>query len=65
MPDELEGEIAKGFWYVGDPDASEVFRKDAGEEMWNDLSKRLGKGRAPHAPGEVEASGTSLAPACG
>jgi len=65
MPDELEAEIAKGFWYVGDPDASVVFRKDAGEEMWNDLSKRLGKGRAPRAPGEVDASGTSLAPARG
>jgi putative transcriptional regulator len=61
MPDELQAEIAKGFWYVGDPEASVVFRKDAGEEMWSDLSKRLGKGRAPHAPGEVEASGTSLA----
>jgi hypothetical protein len=47
---------------VGDPDASEVFRKDAGEEMWNDLSKRLGKGKAPRGPGESEASGTSLAP---
>lgn len=65
MPEELAAEIAKGFWYVGDADASVVFRKDAGEELWNDLSKRLGKGKAPHGPGESEASGTSLAPSPG
>jgi putative transcriptional regulator len=65
MPEELAAEIEKGYWYVGDPDASVVFRKDAGEELWRDLSKRLGKGKTPHGPGEVEASGTSIAPSRG
>ena len=65
MPEELAAEIEKGFWYVGDPDASVVFRKGAGEELWRDLSKRLGKGRTPRGPGEIEASGTSLAPSQG
>ena len=65
MPDELAAEIAKGFWYVGDPDASVVFRKGADEELWDDLSKRLGKGKTPRRPGEREASGTSLAPTRG
>lgn len=65
MPEELAAEIAKGFWYVGDADASVVFRKDAGEDLWNDLSERLGKGKAPHGLGESEAFGTSLAPSPG
>jgi putative transcriptional regulator len=55
MPEELAAEIEKGFWYVGEASAADVFRKDTGT-MWEDLSKRLGKGKAPRKPGEKEAA---------
>jgi putative transcriptional regulator len=40
---ELEAEVRRGFWYVDDADAAEVFRDDAGEAMWQEHSQRLGK----------------------
>lgn len=49
---ELEAEIAKGFWYVLEPQADLVFRKNAGD-LWRELVPRLGvepgnpAGRAP------------------
>jgi len=38
---ELDAEIAKGFWYVLDPQAELLFRKDT-HELWRDLIHRLG-----------------------
>ena len=38
---ELEAEIAKGFWYVLEPQADLVFRRDAGN-LWRELVRRLG-----------------------
>jgi putative transcriptional regulator len=56
MPRELAAEIERGFWLVGEANAADVFRKDAGEAMWQDLSKRLGQGaKPPRRPGEREA----------
>ena len=56
MPRELAAEIERGFWLVGEPEPADIFRKDAGEAMWQDLSKRLGQGaRPPRRPGEQEA----------
>ena len=43
MPEQLAEEIEKGFWYVGDADASLVFAANP-EILWQDLLKRL---RAP------------------
>jgi putative transcriptional regulator len=42
LPDELASEISRGFWYVGAADSAEIFRKNAGESMWQDLTRRLG-----------------------
>lgn len=57
MPRELALEIERGFWYVGEPDPADVFRKDAGEAMWEELSKRLGKDDRPRRrPGQQEAA---------
>ena len=56
MPRELAQELAAGFWYVTEPDAAEVFRKDT-SHMWEELVERLG-GHPPRlrpAPGEREA----------
>jgi len=50
-PDELESEIARGHWYVTEPDAGLVFRRDT-SGMWEELLKRLGiRNRPPLAPG--------------
>ena len=38
---ELDAEIAKGFWYVLEPQADLVFRKEAGD-LWRELVRRLG-----------------------
>jgi putative transcriptional regulator len=55
MPNELAVEIARGFWYVGEVDSAEVFRKDAGESMWKDLTRRLGHDVPPALmPGQNE-----------
>ena len=57
MPNELAVEIARGFWYVGEVDSAEVFRKDAGEALWEELAKRLGHGaKPPRRPGDKEAA---------
>ena len=40
-PGELQAEIDKGFWYVIDPQAELLFRKDT-QEMWRELVRRLG-----------------------
>ena len=54
---ELAAEIERGYWLVGEADAADVFRKDAGEALWEELSKRLsGTGKAPRRPGEREAA---------
>ena len=51
LPDELAGEIERGFWYVTDPDASLVFQKEPGR-MWRELLHRMGKD--VHPDGEQE-----------
>lgn len=38
---ELDAEIAKGFWYVLEPQADLVFRKNAGD-LWRELVRGLG-----------------------
>ncbi|MBI1943372.1 MAG: YqgE/AlgH family protein [Betaproteobacteria bacterium] len=38
---ELDAEIAKGFWYVLEPQAELVFRKDSGG-LWRELVRGLG-----------------------
>ena len=43
MPGELDMEIEKRIWYVGDADPELVFQKDTGA-MWEQLLERLGKG---------------------
>jgi putative transcriptional regulator len=53
MPEELAKEIAAGYWFVGEADAAQVFRKDV-EAIYPDLVKRLGKGKAPMKPGDRE-----------
>ena len=51
QPGELEGEIAKGIWYVTEPDVGLVFSRDT-SGMWEELLKRLGiRNRPPLAPG--------------
>ena len=53
-PGELENEIASGHWYVTEPDAGLVFRRDT-SGMWDELVKRLGIGRPPQrARGQIE-----------
>src|SRR5207302_1277949 len=42
---ELAKEIGAGYWYVGDPDAALVFRKNT-DAMWEELVTRLGNGHA-------------------
>jgi putative transcriptional regulator len=60
VPQELAKEIAAGFWFVGEADAAQVFRKDTAA-MWEELVERLGKGKAK-GPNEREAQwGTWLA----
>jgi len=56
MPQELAKELAAGFWFVGEPEAAQVFRKDFAT-MWEELAARLCKDqpRRPR-PGEREAS---------
>lgn len=64
MPRELAAEIERGFWYVGEPDAAEVFRKDAGPAMWKELAERLGRdAKPPKRPGQREAGNRGLLPA--
>ncbi len=53
QPGELDAEIRKGFWFVGDADTSVVFRKDT-SQVWEDLVKRYGKSRRVPQPGERE-----------
>ena len=61
LPDQLAREIEAGFWFVGEADATQVFRKDTAT-MWEDLVKRLGGGRAPRGPGERDAGLPAPAP---
>jgi putative transcriptional regulator len=51
LPNELAGELQRGFWYVTDPDAALVFQKDPAG-MWQQLLRRLGK--EVHPDGEQE-----------
>lgn len=43
---ELEAEIARGFWYVIDPQADLLFRKDT-RDLWRELVVRFGVAPAP------------------
>jgi len=54
MPEELAAEVAKGYWYITEPDATLVFEKNTAT-MWEDLLKRLGKQPGPRQPGERDA----------
>lgn len=57
MPRELAAEIERGYWLVGAADPAVVFRKDAGEALWQELAKRLGHGaKPPRRPGDKEAA---------
>jgi len=47
MPGELASELERGFWYTGAAESADVFRKDAGERMWEELTKRLGHDAPP------------------
>lgn len=38
-PDQLQGEIARGDWYVAPGEAGDVFREDA-SELWRDVMRR-------------------------
>ena len=44
---ELDAEIAKGFWYVIDPQEDLLFRKDQ-RAIWRELVRRLGFEPNPH-----------------
>jgi len=44
MPRELDKEIADGLWYVAEPVADLVFRRDT-SGMWQELVKRLADGQ--------------------
>ena len=44
---ELDAEIAKGFWYVIDPQEDLLFRKDQ-RGVWRELVRRLGFEPNPH-----------------
>lgn len=46
QPGELAKELEAGFWFVTEPDAALLFRKDT-DVMWDELIKRLGNGHAP------------------
>ena len=43
---ELDAEIAKGFWYVIDPESELLFRNDT-RAMWRELVTRLGVAPSP------------------
>lgn len=54
-PGQLESEIARGLWYVTEPDAGLVFRRDT-SGMWDELVKRLGIAQPlQRGPGLIEA----------
>jgi putative transcriptional regulator len=55
QPDELAKELKSGFWFVGEPDESLVFRKNP-TEMWDELVKRYGRLRP--AAGQLETMAT-------
>ena len=40
---ELADEIAAGYWYVAEPEVSQVFSQEPGETVWADLVKRVGR----------------------
>ncbi len=45
-PGELENEIARGHWYVTEPEAGLIFRRDT-SRMWDELVKRFGNKPKP------------------
>jgi len=51
---ELETEVARGLWYVTEPVADLVFRRDT-SGMWEELVARLGNGHAPRRGRVVQA----------
>jgi len=53
MPEELAGELERGFWYVAEPDAALVFDKDPAH-MWSELMRRLGKNPREPREGELQ-----------
>ncbi len=40
---ELADEIEAGYWYVADPDAAQMFSREPGETVWNDLVRRFAR----------------------
>jgi putative transcriptional regulator len=47
MPGELASELQRGFWYTGAADSADIFRKETGDAMWQELTKRLGHDAPP------------------
>ena len=43
----FDAEVAKGFWYVIDPQEDLLFRKDQ-RGVWRELVRRLGREPTPH-----------------
>jgi putative AlgH/UPF0301 family transcriptional regulator len=39
-PGELADEVAAGYWYIAEPEVSQVFSNEPGENQWTDLVKR-------------------------
>lgn len=42
-PGELADEVDAGYWYVAEPEVSQVFSNEPGESLWTDLVRRTGR----------------------